>query len=449
LAKQLIIEEELKRRGVRIEYTMAEYPDTPEGSLMKNIKASIAEYERLKISERVVRGRRLKVEAGSVLVYGRPPYGYSVKQSGTMTSLEICELEAKVVRLIFTWYTKGDGEGGPMTIGTITKRLTELQIPTYIDLHPVKNLKVRGHGEWYRASVHRILGCQTYTGLWHYGKIDQRNGHTVPRPKDGLPSVEVPAIISPEQWQAAQKRLAYNRKNHGRTPKYEYLMARRIRCHRCGGTAAGSSTRKGETRRAYYSCYRSASGAVKCSQRSYFNVKQVDAAVWDWVKSFLIDPARLLDGLSSHHAKQQALRQPLCDRLGVVGDLISDRQAQMERLLDLYMMGDIAKDMLLERKKRLEAELAVLESEKANLTSQINEQVVTEEQVHEIKAFAEQIAEGLEVAESDFAARRRIIELLNVQGSIDIEDGERVVYLQCVLGESNVCISSMSMSGSS
>jgi len=61
LAKQLIIEEELKRRGVRIEYTMAEYPDTPEGSLMKNIKASIAEYERLKISERVVRGRRLKV----------------------------------------------------------------------------------------------------------------------------------------------------------------------------------------------------------------------------------------------------------------------------------------------------------------------------------------------------------------------------------------------------
>ena len=78
LAKQLFVEEELKRNGVQIVYVIGEYADTPEGSLNKNIRASIAEYERLKISERMVRGRELKVKAGSVLVYSHPPLGYQV-----------------------------------------------------------------------------------------------------------------------------------------------------------------------------------------------------------------------------------------------------------------------------------------------------------------------------------------------------------------------------------
>ena len=64
LAKQLIVEEELKRHGVRVEYVLGDYPETPEGQLMKNIKATIAEYERLKIRERVIRGRRLHARAG-------------------------------------------------------------------------------------------------------------------------------------------------------------------------------------------------------------------------------------------------------------------------------------------------------------------------------------------------------------------------------------------------
>jgi len=45
LAKQLIVEQELKQAGVTIEYVLGEYPDTPEGRLNKHIKATIAEYE--------------------------------------------------------------------------------------------------------------------------------------------------------------------------------------------------------------------------------------------------------------------------------------------------------------------------------------------------------------------------------------------------------------------
>jgi DNA invertase Pin-like site-specific DNA recombinase len=51
LAKQLIVEEELKRFGVDVEYALGEYPDTLEGRLNKHIRATIAEYEREKVVE--------------------------------------------------------------------------------------------------------------------------------------------------------------------------------------------------------------------------------------------------------------------------------------------------------------------------------------------------------------------------------------------------------------
>jgi site-specific DNA recombinase len=44
LAKQLIVEEELERAGVRIEYVLGDYDNTPEGDLQKHVKAAIAEY---------------------------------------------------------------------------------------------------------------------------------------------------------------------------------------------------------------------------------------------------------------------------------------------------------------------------------------------------------------------------------------------------------------------
>ena len=72
LAKQLYIEDELKRSGVRLEYALERYDDSPEGGLMKHVKASVAEYERIKISQRTRRGKRNSVKAGNVTCCGSP-----------------------------------------------------------------------------------------------------------------------------------------------------------------------------------------------------------------------------------------------------------------------------------------------------------------------------------------------------------------------------------------
>jgi site-specific DNA recombinase len=46
LAKQLVVEEALRRAGAEIDYVLGDYPDMPEGRLNKPLRATIAEYER-------------------------------------------------------------------------------------------------------------------------------------------------------------------------------------------------------------------------------------------------------------------------------------------------------------------------------------------------------------------------------------------------------------------
>ncbi len=134
LAKQLIIEEQLKRSRVEIVYVSGEYPNTPEGNLMKNLKASVAEYERLKITERMTRGHRLQAKAGHVVSHGKALFGYRLVKENNGHRLEICEEEASTVRLIYRWYLEGDGDAGPMSLKMIASKLSVLRIPTYADL---------------------------------------------------------------------------------------------------------------------------------------------------------------------------------------------------------------------------------------------------------------------------------------------------------------------------
>jgi len=129
LAHQLLIEDELEQAGVRVHYVLGQYKDDDEGRLMKQIRGSIAEYERAKIEERMRRGRRAKVKAGSVMTHGHPPWGYKLEKVDGKTQLAILEEEAHVVRLIYEWYVRGEGGVGPMSIGEITGRLTEMAIP--------------------------------------------------------------------------------------------------------------------------------------------------------------------------------------------------------------------------------------------------------------------------------------------------------------------------------
>jgi hypothetical protein len=182
--------------------------------------------------------------------------------------------------------------------------------------------------------------------------------------------------------------------------------------------------------------------AKECGMATYFRADHVDMAVWKWVKSFLIDPTTLTQALRAQQAEREAFNKPLVDRLAVVDDLLADNRAQLDRALDLYLTGDFPRDMLIERQARLQETIAALERERRNMATQLETQILTDEQLDVIRVFADKVRRGLETADADFKVRRRLIEALEVRATLVVENGQKVVYAQCILGEDTLSIAS-------
>ncbi len=106
----------------------------------------------------------------------------------------------------------------------------------------------------------------------------------------------------------------------------------------------------------------------------------------------------------------------------------------MERLIDLYLSGAVDKDMLLERKKRLEDTIAKLEVERDGMEMRL-QYILPDDQICEVATFGERLSAGLGSADEDFAERRRIVELLDVRANLVVEDGEKVIYPTFILSK--------------
>lgn len=443
LSKQLIVEEELRRYGVKIEYVLGEYPDTPEGNLMKNVRATVAEYEREKIKERMNRGRILKVKSGSVMTHGQAPYGYRLVVTGSKSELQIHPEEAEVVRLIFKLYT----ENNKGIIGVV-KHLSELKIPTYLDTYQaekekqgdpkVGGRKLRGWGEWSRATVHHILTNRTYTGVWQYGK---RRIAGKKRLKDeNLIAVNVPAIITDDEWEAAEAKLRYNRKNSKRNLKHQYLLGRRVICGDCKSKMGATPNYTGPRVYFYYYCQAKRNFAKECNNTVTYSAQILDAATWDWVYSLMTDPQKLKVGLQEYQQRREEELEPMHQRLEVITQLIQNHQEQLNRLVDLYISGQFDKEILWERKNRLESTIASLQSEQNTLFENINGNSLTEEHILSIMQFAEEISERMDT--DDFSKKRELIELLDVTATLKVDNGQKVAIIQCILGTKNLSIKS-------
>ncbi len=61
----------------------------------------------------------------------------------------------------------------------------------------------------------------------------------------------------------------------------------------------------------------------------------------------------------------------------------------------------------------------------------IRKVTLTDEQLEFIETFCAKIRDGLDCA--DFATKRQIIELLDIRAKVAFENGEKVIYLKCLI----------------
>src|SRR5438093_12981588 len=119
---QVLLIDELAGHGCQVEFLDRPMSQDPHDQLLLQIRGAVAEYERTLIAERMRRGRLMKLQAGQLLPWTRPPFGYRMdpQRPRDPAVLQRDERAAVVVEQLFAWYLEPGA-----TLYSVAKRLTE------------------------------------------------------------------------------------------------------------------------------------------------------------------------------------------------------------------------------------------------------------------------------------------------------------------------------------
>jgi len=343
LSHQLLITEEIENSGAKLLFVSSEYKDTPEGRMFYQLQGAFAEYEREKIRERSMRGKRGKLRSGHP-IWDSHVFGYDFDKE--KCEYIVNEGEAEVVRLIYHLYTV-EMVGG---INTISQIINAKKIPA-----PQGKLK------WWDNQILRVLRQQMYTGTYYSNRIAcQKTGpnshRNYIRPESEWIEMHCPVIIEQETFDAAQRLLEKNRnfKKQSPTPTRRMpLLQGLVYCLKCGHPLhvknGGSNTR-------FYACMAPPEeNGVKCGAR-YANTVKVDAAFWKLLESVCKDRetlAKYINGTQNSRKTVQSENERALARLEKI-------KAEKAAVMEWYSSSYISKPDATARLKRLRDEEEML-----------------------------------------------------------------------------------------
>ena len=305
---------ELEKHGVRVRSMTEEFDTaTATGRLMLTMLSGFAAHEREVIRERSVAGTNRLAEAGAWLG-GVVPYGYRKDGERGQSRLVISDepiprikfSEAEVVRTIFRMCA---------TERKSCQKIADYLTRSGIPCGSVENIGGSDAGKrnrrtaqiWRPSHVRNLIVSRTYMGQHAFGKRStNKNRKVIIR--------EVPAIVSEEVWQEAQKVLRSNRIMSSRNTREPYLLRGLIKCGLCGLTYSGMRM-KAPQRDHYYRCNgrqfaRGLYGVSgkKCPAKSV-NGDYVERIIWADIESFLRNPGEILERLRERVLMQDSERQ--------------------------------------------------------------------------------------------------------------------------------------------
>jgi site-specific DNA recombinase len=377
--------------------------------------------ERREFLERSKRGKRGKVRGNKdkgippkPFCGGTVPYGYKVNEQGLF---EIDEAEAKVVKLIYDWYTNGES----MSMGAITRRLSEMGISTPGESRT--NYRIRESGMWNPSTIFKILRNELYYGVWHFTSTASGHPEKI--------AVSVPAIVSKEQWQAAQARKDYNRLMSRRNNKtHKYLLRGMVQCG-CGcesnmrGGANGQGTRYYRVRKVIYP-----GEAPRCTRNEKsIRADMLESAAWEYLLNTITNHEELEARLKEAQELEQQTKQPKRDRLSVVMEMIGEAEDEAKTILrDLRDRPQgVVREMLERQEVELNTRYEKLIRERDKLQEEIEVQSITDQDIEQALSFQDAVKAGLE--NPTWEDKRYYLETLRFQAVIDEDRAHFSCYL--------------------
>lgn len=316
----MLIEDELLAHNVDF-VSINENFDTssPFGRAMIGILSVFAQLEKDQITERFTMGRIGRGKAGYYHGGSIIPMGY-VYNNG---ELEVDPDKAVAVREIFDAFLRGK------TINAIWH-----------------DMESRYGGHWSAAKVRIILLNSVYTGKVKFAGVEYDGRHE--------------PIISKEDFAAVQHLFASFDRENGKNAAQKspfragFLLSSLIYCGRCGAKYSAAH--------GFYKCYSRSKTSKKnivdpgCKNDNWL-IEKLDAFIVDEVRN-LLDSPELLSDLLKHASK---------GRIEVdvkkVHRRIADIDKQIGKVVDLYQVGAIPMDVIVERVNTLDAEKQRLNAE--------------------------------------------------------------------------------------
>ncbi|HEY8342501.1 MAG TPA: recombinase family protein [Calditerricola sp.] len=387
--------DELSRCGVSLRSMTEQFDtETPTGRFVLTTLGSIAELERATIVERTQQGRRRRAREGR-WQGGPVPYGYRLDSEGRLVIDDepfpgLPWSPADVVRLLFAHMAAGG------TTVEIAAKMTSLGVPAvvrYMDRNG--NVRIRHRStRWLPSRVRTIIRNPCYKGeLHHHGVV-----------------AECPAIVTPEEWETANRVMRQNRSmpRHGvRT----YLLRGLIRCGLCGGGYVGSSR---PSRTGVWHAYRCSgklpSSPRKCTAKD-ISARKLEEDVWRQAVAILQGEPPGPNPEAQRDAENVAARRKALE------DALRRKAVERDRILGLYRRG-IVDDATLER------QLAAIRQEEDSLRAELARlQGNASADNRAILDRARALLEG----PLDDETRRRILQLLvdRIIVHTTIEDGRK------------------------
>jgi site-specific DNA recombinase len=368
-------------------------------------------------------GYRGKVESGIYHGAGGAPYGYEIIGRKKSTQLRIYEPRAEVVRTIYRWYALDHH-----TIRDIVEWLTRDRVETPGEV--LGHIRRRDRGVWSDNTIREILRTETYGGIAYAFKTRKVNGRSFPRPKEEWVAIEVPAIVPRSLWDLAQARMNEGKQLSPRNKVHEYLAGSLIRCERCNTGVSGIMGYKSYT---YYRCNstRKDLATTSCGM-PHIRGDLVDTAIWHWVQRLMEQPKVVLAGYKEAQKELWKTAEQTREQIAAIDAELNTRKQQLERLLDLYELGSIPKDLLKERADEYREIVANLEARRAELDQELQDNTLTDEEVVQAVGTIEQYRESLQDdwMNADFETRRAVVEALGLHFTLAIEHDQPVLYIK-------------------
>ena len=391
-AERAYITDTLREAGVKLATPKDGLLDlrNEDQDFMVDVRLAMAKWDRRKLARAFRRGK-LRAARDNLRSASIDPYG--LIWDPLSRSYRIDPREAYVVRRIYELATEGEG------IAVISTILAQEGLQTR---GVVRRSRPEGKpGPIATSTISKILHATTYKGEF-----------VVFAKSDKIP-IKVPPIVTPEEWDDAQRAIASRKVETRWRHDHQYLLSGVLKCGVCGyamWATPPATERKGHKSHAYYRCsttnaWRKYRLEGPCGQRHH-RVDVADVTVWRKLAEVLSTPSLLHQACSLSGVETKDWAAEVANLQSKLADLekhVGETLRRSRRGLITSEAADAALEDIARERRIIERTLKRAEGNLASSSSQ-------QRRIEAVEAQAAELTRGLLAA--PFETKRKLVRLI-------------------------------------